>query len=516
MRFFRYLREMVYYNAVSTGLRSFGRYISGPFFGSRPIADKTVIDYDMARQLYRNDSADSNLGAGFCRPIIDRAVEFIDLPIVSSDNEQRDADVNSAIRTYWAPQLVEMFRNSMRDSKTWVRVWQPVLDDPLTTVAERQMCALDIVEPERVLNAVYNPQNPRALLEITIIHFVEMTDPVQPHDDPPRGTRAMTKEHEIWEVITPTDHRYYDRTDREWLTDWGRVNPYGFVPMLEVFNEYDSALGGGQSDLESVYPFVKSFHEVLRQTLQAHQYHSMPKLRFKVADFLGFLTNNFPETVDENGNVVPGSAINWKGREVLFIGENEDVGFIEVKSVLGDSKVLLEFLIDCISIASETPEWAFMRVEGGVSEGAMNAQTIPFEKRIERKRRNFQESIQMIVKMMLAINNQSPERVEVTWPEIRVESIVAMASAMQQMVLSFEVLLDRQLISDNTAREAIKVFRLFAKMKPPQEEATDAKKNFEPTVQPVLAPEKNGKPPKLPQPPALPARSGRNGGGAGN
>jgi hypothetical protein len=517
MRFFRYLREMVYYNTFTTGLRSISRSIMGPFL-PRPAFDRTKVDMDMARQLYRNDAGDSHLGAGFCKPIIDRSVEFIDLPVLSVDDEAEDADLNTAVKDYWAPQLIEMFRNVMRDSRTWVRVWQPRVDDPLTTMQEREFCTLTIVDPERVQSAIYDPQNPNRLTQVVIVNYVDMADPVQPTADPPRGSKPQVKEHEIWEVITPVDFTYYDKTDAKWLTSWARPNPDNFIPMVEVFNEYDSTLSGGQSDLESVYPFVKAFHEVLRQTLQAHAYHSTPKLKFKVADFLGFLKNNFPDTIDEAGQVIPGASLNWKGREVLFIGENEEVDFIEINSVLGDSKTLLEFLIDCICIASETPEWAFMRVEGGTSQGAMNAQTIPFEKKIERKRRNFQEAIQMIVKMVLVINGKQPERVEVTWHEIRVESIVAMAQAMQALVLSLEVVLDRQLVSDNTAREALKMFRLFAKMKPPNQEATDAKKNFQPVAAPALAPPTpskvtNGKPTSQP---VLPTRSVRNAPGGGN
>jgi hypothetical protein len=143
--------------------------------------------------------------------------------------------------------------------------------------------------------------------------------------------------------------------------------------------------------------------------------------------------------------------------------QEDDLGFIEMKSVLGESKTLLEFLIDCISIASETPEWAFMRVEGGTSQGAMNAQTIPFEKKIERKRIMFQEPIQMICKMVIAINGQTPERVELAWEEVRVESLVAMAQAIQQLVVSYDVLLERKLISDNTAREGLKTVQSFQK-----------------------------------------------------
>jgi hypothetical protein len=287
----------------SYGLRSRWRLVSGSWYANQPAYDKTTIDYDMARQLYRNDGADTNLGAGFCRPIIDRAVEFVGMPIVSSDDETVDQDVNRAVDRFWRPQLIEMFRNAMRDSETCVRVWSPFVDDPLTTDEERQAGCLTIIDPERV-TAVYDPRNPKRITQAVIVSKVDMLDNIDPMDAP-RGSKPKKKEHEIWEVITPDSYRYFDRTDQKWLDDWQTDNPDGFVPIVRVYNEYDSTLSGGQSDLESAYPFIKAFHEALRQTLQAHKYHSVPKLKFKTADILGFLKNNFPETIGEDGQPVP-------------------------------------------------------------------------------------------------------------------------------------------------------------------------------------------------------------------
>lgn len=516
MRFTRWISEFVM--SPIKGLRSAYRLNSGGFFRDAPAYDRTRVDYDLARQLYRNDGGDTVLGAGFCKPIIDRAVEFIGVPQVSSDNPDVDNEINTAIERYWKPQIVEMLRNSMRDSLTYVRVWQPLTDDPLTTDEERRACALRLYEPERV-TLTYDPQNPNRVAQCVIVTEVEFPDDVQPDADPPRGSRPQTKTHKIWEVISPERYDYWDETENRWITEWSRANPDGFVPVLQAWNEYDSSLSGGQSDLESVYPFIKAFHEVMRQALQAHGYHSTPKLRFKVTDVISFLRANFPDTIDpETLTPIPGASIPWKNREVLFIGENEDIDFIEIKSVLGDSKTLLEFLIDCIAIASETPEWAFMRVESGAaSQGNMNAQTVPFEKKIERKRAQYQPIIQRIVKMALKMQGNEPRVVDILWQEIRVENLVAMTQSMQQFTMTLEVLLERKLISENTAREALRQFRIFRTMRSPEREAQDAQDNLsldernaeldrQAAEAAAKATARNGN--------GVPAFSGRNGGGA--
>src|SRR6185312_8714213 len=119
---------------------------------------------------------------------------------------------------------------------------------------------------------------------------------------------------------------------------------------LEVHNEWDSALQDGQSEFESVLPFLQAFHDLMVQGLRAHTYHSTPKVKFKLRDVTQFIKNNFPNVIDENGQVTAGGEVNWKGREILFFNEEEDGEFLEARSVLGDTKTLAEFLIDCICI----------------------------------------------------------------------------------------------------------------------------------------------------------------------
>jgi hypothetical protein len=87
----RYLAEQlspaVFSWSFQGSLRSIWRTLASSFMPDRPVYDGTVVDFNMARQLYRNDGADTNLGAGFCRPIIDLSVEYVDLPRVTSGDD---------------------------------------------------------------------------------------------------------------------------------------------------------------------------------------------------------------------------------------------------------------------------------------------------------------------------------------------------------------------------------------------------------------------------------------------
>jgi hypothetical protein len=462
-----------------TGLRSSFRTLATTFWPSRSPYDRTVINYELARQLYRNDGADTRLGAGFCRPIIDRTVEFMGIPQIAGDNEGTNQFLNTAIQQPWKSPLQQIFRDALRDSKTVVRVWQPSVRNKLVTEEERQMCRLEIIDPQRVKLISFDPFDPEWIEKAVIVSYVPYPDPnTDTPNDPPAGARVKLKEHEIWEIITPESFTYFDKTENRFMEDKERPNPYEFVPICEVFNEYDATISGGQSDFEPVYPFIKAFHEVMLQTLKAHKYHSTPKLQFKVKDVANFLQNNFPDTVDENGNPVPGAVIKWEGREILFTHVDEELGFLEAKSVLGDSRTLLEFLIDCIAVASEMPEEMFMRQEAATS-GQSDKKFLAYERKIERKRTSFNQAVVQICKMALLINDRTPDVGEVLWDEIQIESLVSMAQATQQLVMSLEVLLQRKIISERTAMETIRGFRLFRRMKPPEQEAQDAKGNLD-------------------------------------
>jgi hypothetical protein len=454
---------------------------NGLFHSNRPAFDKTAINYDMARQLYRNDGNEWKLGSGFCRPIVDLPVAFMGLPIADTNDEIRDNFINTAIKRYWADELQQAYRNTLRDSRTIVRIRQKGLG-PLVGDEERLACYLEIVDPERVDPIVRDPLTGE-ITEVTITHFVDILDETTTIQQERRQQeKPMLKEHEIWETITTESFTYFDKTDNAFLTELAQENTWGFVPLVEFFNEFDSALSGGMCEFESAMPFIRGFHDVMVQSLQAHKYHSIPKVKFRINDVQTFLRNNFPDSFGADGQFT--GEVSWKGREIIFVESEEDVGFVEASSVLGDSKILLDFLFDCICVASETPEWAFMRVEQ-TTQGALNAQTIPFEKKMERKRISFAKYTQQVIKMLLAISERNPVVATINWLPIRPEQFAAYSQGIQQLIMGLEVAAQRRIISDRTYRETLR--QHLDRMKGPEQEAADAENNFEP-IQPTNTP----------------------------
>lgn len=447
-------------------------------FFKRPIMDGTVINYDLARSLYRNQASDFMYSGGFVRPIIDLEVEYIGIP--SASGTANDAYLNECITDYWAPQLQEIFRDSIRDSKVLVRFRQPNIQNPLFTEEDRMHGKLEVLPPESV-ELSFDPTDPDLVIRAVITHFIDVD--VRSDDEILLGTTPRNETHEILELIDPDEYRFFDKTSGEELLTWRTRNAWKFVPIWPVYNEFASDLSGGQSDIEPILPFLKAFHEVLADTLAAHKYHSIPKAKFNVQSVEQFIANNWPDAIDpETKRVKSGAKINWQGKEIMFFSPNEDGGFIEATSVLGDSKTLLEFLIDCICIAAETPRWALLATSAHIADDDATVQ--PFVKKIARKRICFQAPLVMICKMALAATGKRPETPRLSWAPVYILDLVNKGQAIQQLILGFDVATQHKWIADRTVVHILGT--LFDEVSDPDEEMKQAESNV--IIEQALAP----------------------------
>ena len=459
-------------HGLGGGLRTLTR----GFWPITPTYAGTKISYSATRALYSNNQKSASLGAGFARRIINSTVDFMELPRSASGDEIVDEFLNKCIGVYWRSQLQQAFRDCTRDADTVVRIRRHSQDDPLISAEEWEACYLEVISPERCAIYYLEGGNSGQIDTAYVRHEIDKIE--EPAKDTGASlTQPRVRQHVIIEEITDTAYRYYDETEGRWLDDLQETNSWGFVPLLEMHNEYDSALEGGQSDLESVLPFLMAFHDVLGQALIAHKAHSIPKAKLQVHDMMNFIANNWPDSFekDELGNpdfTTFSGEVSWKGTEILFLETDEDAGFMEVQSALGDSKVLLDFLLQCIAITSECPKSVLM------DQTAQDAdEMIPFAKKINRKRGFFQEPIQQLLKMCLSINLMEPIRVPLSWDEITPDIALKKAQVLQQDVMSLEVAATRQVVSDRTMREHLR--SSIPSMKSPAQEATDAKKNVE-------------------------------------
>lgn len=466
----------------------------------RPRQLNTTINFDLSRRLYRNESAAHRWGAGFVRPIIDRVVEYVGLPTVSGLDGADEALLNECIRDYWASSLQHAMRDAARDSEAVVRFYQPRIDNKLFTQQDREHGCIEVIPPEMV-EILYDPVDKDFILQVIVHHEIEIDE--RSIEEELAGEPPRLVVHQVDETITPQQYKFFDRSTGTLLDTWTTRNVYGFVPLWKIYNEYSADLGGGQSDLEPVLPFIEAFHDVLDQTLTAHRQHSIPKTKFNVKSVDQFIANNWPQLIDpETGKLRQNATINWEGHEIFFFGPEEDGGFIEAESVLGDSKSLLDFLIDCIAVASETPRWALL---ASSKEAASNAEVEPFKKKIERKRHNFSKLFVMTCKMALAANNKTPVTVRLNWPPVVLDDLITKGQALQQLILAYDVAAAHGWLADLTIVKMLA--EIFPQMNAPEIEMLLAADNKEIAAAPAPASDTQAIPPPAPS-------TDKNGGGS--
>jgi hypothetical protein len=263
-------------------------------FRPTPTLYKSNIDLDLARSLYRNDNPNYTLGAGFVRPIIDLPVEYIGLPLVTSNDSDMTVWLNDCIHNFWGAQILEVYRDAMRDAKTVFRFRQPMIDNPLFTEEDRMHGRIEVVPPETV-ELEWNPADADMLDRAVIHHDIDFDE--RTLEEVTEGVAPRYTTHHILEIITPDRYRFFDASDNVYLTSWETANSSGFVPVWPAFNEYAADLGGGQSDIEPVLPFIQAFHEVLLQTLAAAQVPLDTEGEVQHQEVANFLKNNFPEVL---------------------------------------------------------------------------------------------------------------------------------------------------------------------------------------------------------------------------
>lgn len=461
-------------SGVAGGIRTGFRNLTRTFWPTMPSLAGTKISYNKTRSLYRNDDSKVNLGGGMIRRIINARVDYMDLPNCATGDEVIDEFLDNCIQNFWVSEIQQMIRDACRDADTVIRIRRHSSDNPLVTADEWEACYLEVVPPESV-SVFYKQTGDRRQIEKAYVRH-EIEEIIQDTDQSGRAiTLPQVRQKVIIEEITPNEYNYFDETEGRWRDDLQAPNTWGFVPLVEIHNEYDATLEGGQSDLEGPLPFIFALHDVVAQSLVAHKAHSIPKAKFNVNNVEAFLMSNFPESFDqdENGNPIPNTfngSVDWKGTEIFFMQSEEDAGFIEAQSSLGDSISLMDFLIGCISISAETPRSILMATK--VDD---NDEITPFVKLINRKRRFFTEPIQEICKMVLSINLMEPVRVPLDWGELTADEMLKRAQALQNDTMSLEVLATREVISDQTVRAHLRP--LIKRMKSSTEEARDARGN---------------------------------------
>lgn len=430
-------------------LSGFGWSLYGGMFGGTYTLDTTRVDYKFARELYDNTAENYKLGAGFAKKIVNAAVGFMGLPDVKSADEMAQERLQEFFKQNRS-KAQRTHLNAIREGDCFVWLTREGNGDPLYP-EDRKRIVYNIIPPEQVKGINRDPITGRAI-EYILESTSEWTD------DSGAKRRAVIKQR-----ISAERRKIEIEGDKPPELEEGEIlNPWGFIPIIHFKNETDETMAFGKSDLESVEPFFKIYHDVFLHAVQGSKMHSTPRLKLKLKDVAAFLRNNFGVN-DPADFAKKGGTINLNGHELILLQSEEDAGFIEAKSATGDATTLLEFIFYCIVSASETPEFVF-GVHTPSSLASTKEQMPVFIQKIERKRQTFADSWQLMCRMVLAMISQaenisfSTYETDLVWETIDPRDSKDVATEIKTIVEALDKALAGRFISLEAAVDFLKAW----------------------------------------------------------
>ena len=373
------------------------------------VLNSSRVDYELARQLYHNTHDDYKLGAGFAKPIINTLAGFMGVPRFRCQDEEGQEVLDEHI-SRWVSRMQRVHQLCLRDGDCFVMLANLENDDPLYPDEENKIDFI-IIPPEQVADIEVDPitRRPKAY---TIKARTKWKD-----------EEGQEKEYTVLQKFT-TDRVVLkvEGDAPEGLTSEIRPNSWGFIPIIHFRNEPEETELYGTSELESIEPYLKVYHDVMLHAMQGSKMHSTPRLKLKLRDVQAFLQNNFPEALKavqrgEQAN------IDLKGHELLIFTDEDDASFIEAQSAIGDAEALLKLLFYCIVDVSEVPEFAF-GVHTPSSHASVKEQMPMLIRRVARKREMVTENWQTLARMLLVMHSKKTGKkfesyeVGITWDAV--------------------------------------------------------------------------------------------------
>lgn len=407
--------------------------------------DSSRVDYKLARELYNNEAEEYKLGAWAAKPVINTCVGFMGVPrfrVVDEDAQSVLDDFHSA----YASLKQQTHRDALRDGDCWVWLTREADEELEILYPESKGVKINytIIPPEMIKEIRRDPVTGKQI-EYLLESTHEWTDRTgKKHEC--KVTQTINKETRTIEVEGDAPPELKAETI---------ANPWGFIPIVQFSNEKDASAANGRSDLESIEPFIKAYHDVMIHAIQGSKNHSTPRLKLKLKDVAGFFRNNFG-VEDPVEFAKKGGTIQLEGKELLIVAPEEDAEYIEVRSSTGDAQILLKLLFYCIVDVSETPEFAF-GTHTPSSQASVKEQMPVLIRRVARKREQFTDSWKLLARMVLAMHSQATGKkfathdVQLIWDEINPRDGKDVAEALLTVVQALSTALNNWLISHESA-----------------------------------------------------------------
>lgn len=422
--------------------------------GSGYQVDTSRVDYQLARELYRNTNDRYKLGAAFAKPVVNTLAGFMGAPkfVHRGGDDETQAFLDQTFER-WVGKILRLQRNALRDGDVFARI-----DTRINRFDDRALPELYLrLIPPEWCTPILNPVT-GAMQEFVIAW------PVYQARYDASGKRLDSKpQYTIIERITATE-RTFDvegyappgTLEMVELENKDQRNSWGFVPVVHFKNEGEENQIYGSSELEPVLPFIRAYHDVMKFAIEGAKLFARPKVKFQVDEVKTFLANNFSSDELASGR------ISFSDREIMFFQNGEDAEFMTADSGLAGTTLLLEFLFYCIVDVSQTPEFAFGTAVAS-SKASVSEQMPVLGRNVERKRGEYEDPYKELGTMFVAMAAKDgtldarPEtyEVDVKWDEIDPQDDSEYATMLSTFVAGLRDAVDAGFMSLQAAVEEL-------------------------------------------------------------
>lgn len=405
--------------------------------------DSSRVDYKRARELYYNTNDDYKLGAGFAKPSINIKAAFMGIPDFNIEDKEAKEVLEHFVKQNRS-KMQNTHRNALREADCFVWITREKERDRSLYPETETVLKYNIVPPESIKQIIRDPvtQEP---MEYVIESLAEW--------ESERGDRRKAK---VTQRIRAGSRKVEVEGDVPPGIEIGEfATPWDFIPIVHFKNEADEDAEFGKSDLEVIEPFLKAYHDVFMHAIKGSKMHSTPRLKLKLKDVKGFLSNNFGVT-DPAKFAKQGGTIDLDGHELLLLADEEEAEFVEARSSTGDAKGLLQMLFYCIVDASEIPEFIF-GVHTPSSQASVKEQMPIMVKAIGRKRDQMAGSWQRLARIVLAMTSQSENKsystyaTDLTWETIDPRDSTEVAEELKTVIEAIIMALNNDIMSHEAA-----------------------------------------------------------------
>jgi hypothetical protein len=386
--------------------------VQGETQGEKDYSNPIKTDRTLARQLYHNTNKYYTLAAHLVKPIINNNANFIGMPTLF-DNKKVISVIDDVKIDY------RKVHKSM-DIEGDIFVW-PQWDD------EDQVIKLVHI-PIDVVNQIFIDPITKKILGYKLVETVN-------YDTPTEANQTIT----ITYIITKDIMIMTIEGSKSEIKKMR--NPFGILPIVHFSNDRDIGDLYGHSDIESIEPQLKFYHELTYEAGAAQSRDGHPKLKVTTAKPAQWVDNNFGSGTYANITAGKGS-ISMADRDLFINGLDDDVAYLYLNKTTGDFNSISETAFTNIVEGSETPEINF-GANIGTSLASVKEYRPVWIKKIEAKQQERTQpwlDVYDIIIMIYNFVNLKNLKADITmqWPKPNFASVKEQSEIVEAFAKAFE------------------------------------------------------------------------------